>query len=486
MESIRGSRLAGVRLTLAVVLGVAVASPGLFALDFSGRTDTGYPFEYGDNESVNRAWNTHSLELGILPGLSFDLYGGLRGAFGAVPSAGTVLLSLSDAQNDSQASWIDYDLYAANLRYSSSNYGLALGRLQDQPGARASFDGLSAWPEPPPWLRVEAFGGIPWSDPSLIRAAQSISDALSAGSLEGGANLTATLLDGSLALSGGYLYLAQLSPSAGTIGASSNLITDNVVRASTSWSPAMALSAGASLSLVNFAPVDLSCWAGGLVEAARLSYSLTGDVQFVDAASFGSSLSSFAAILGAADSYLSATLLLSEDLGSFFLPKAGPISSLSLDAGLDHRQPLSGTASETDPGYEQFRIGPSIGLPFGLGLSGYYNYLLPSGDFGTSISAFGGEISEKLGAFKFRLGSSFSANSWESDVSGTSYSDSFAAQQYYLRASWKVTKSFDLQLRASYEYSEQTSITDAFTGSTDLDASGRSNVRAEIRAGYRY
>lgn len=480
----RGSRRAGA--VLALGLAGLIAGPGLFALDLSGRTDTGYRLDYGDTTLVNRAWNSHSLELGIMPGLSFSLYGGLNGSFGGAPAAGTVLLSLPDARNGSTASWVDYNLYEARLSYSASVFGLSFGRQANQPGAMASFDGLSAWANPLPWLRLEAFGGLPWSDPSLLRAATGYADALSAGELEGGLNLSATLLEGSLSLSGGYVYLAQTTPSSGAIGAATSLKTNQLVRASASYAPSALLSAGLSCSLVDFAPVDAAFWAGGLVETAHLSYSLNGDLQLVDAASFGSSLSSFAAILGASDAYLSASAALSEDLGAFFLPAEGLLRRLSLDAGFDHRQPLTGSASATDPGFEQFRVGPSLGFAYGLGLSGYYNYLLPASGFGTSINAFGGELSEKVQAFDIRVGTSFSANSWEQDVSGTTYSDSFAAQQYYLRAKWKLSKALDLQLRASYETSQQTSIVDAFTGSTDLNASPRSQIRAEIRAGYRY
>ena len=482
MEKYRGSRQAGAKMALVAALGFAIAAPGLFALDLSGRTDTGYRLDYGDNAMINRAWNTHSLELGIMPGLKFSMYGGLLGAFGANPAAGTDLINLPAAQNGNAATWVDYDLYTASLAYFDTSYGVSVGRLNNQPGAMASFDGVAAWVAPNSWLRVDMFGGLPWSDASLLRA----SSAFSGSNLEGGATLSATLMQGNLGLSGGYVYLAQTTPSLGTIGASSSNVTNQVVRASASYSASSALSAGASATLVNFAPVDAAIWAGGMVDAVRLSYSVNGDVQFVGASSFGSSLSNFAAILGAADSYLSGSIDLSDDIGSFFLPKNGVVTSLSLDAGFDHRQPLSGKATETDPGYEQFRVGPAMGLAFGLGLSGYYNALIPAADFDTAINSFGGEISEKVDAFDFRLGTSFSANNWEEDIAGTTYLDSFAAQQYYLRAKYKVTKALDLQVRGSYETSKQTSIINAFTGTSDLNASPRTVIRAELRAGYRY
>ncbi|HUX40174.1 MAG TPA: hypothetical protein VMV83_03315 [Rectinemataceae bacterium] len=481
MEKYRGSRQVGARFALVAALGFAIAAPGLFALDLSGRTDTGYRLDYGDNAMINRAWNTHSLDIGIMPGLKFSMYGGLDGSFGAAPAAGTVLISLPDAQNGETASWVDYDLYTASIAYTAPTFGLALGRLSNQPGAMASFDGLSAWVAPMSWLRVDLFGGLPYSDASLVRAA----NAYTGSNLEGGASLSANLFDEALNLSAGYVYLSQATPTAGTIAASANTVVNQVLRASASWSSSSELSAGASATLVNFNPVDSAVWVGGMIDAARLSYSLNGDLQFLNAADFGASLSNFAAILGAADPYLSASVDLSEDFGGFFLPKGGLVSSLTLDAGYDHRQPLTGSATISDPGYEQFRVGPSVSLAMGLALSGYYNYLLPASGYGTSINAFGGEIGQKVDAFDFRLGTSFSASSWQEDVAGV-YTDSFAAQQYYLQARWKATKALNFQFKASYETSQQTSIINAFAGSSDLDASPRSDIHVELRAGYRY
>jgi len=485
MEKYRGSRSAVARFALAAALGLVVAAPGLFALDLSGRTDTGYRLDYADSATVNRAWNTHSLDLGILPGLDFSMYGGLEGTFGTASTSGTVLMSLPDAQNGDSVNWVDYDLYTASLTYSMPTFGLSFGRLDNQPGAMASFDGLSAWVAPLSWLRVDLFGGVPWSDASLVRFATNEGNLVSAGNLEGGATLSATLPGSNLSLSGGYAYLAQTTPVDGTIAASSSLITDQVVRASATWSPLSYVSAGVNGTLVDYAPVDASLWLGGVLDAAHLSYNANGDVQFVGASSFGASLSNFAAILGAANSYLSASVDLSEDLGAFFLPQGGPVTYFDLDAGYDHRQTLSSTQVENDPSYEQFRVGPALGFAFGLGLYGYYNYLSPTGGFEESINAFGGEISEKVAAFEFRLGTSFSANTWEEDANTIEYNDSFAAQEYYVSAKYKASKALDLNFKGSYETAQQTLNVSASDGSQS-DAGQPYAVHVELSAGYKY
>jgi len=479
MERNRGSGQGGARVALAGVLALAMGS-ALFALDLSGRTDTGYRLGMGDGATLNGAWNTHSLELGLGGGLRLSLYGGLDAAFGSAPAAGTVLISLPAARNGGAATWFDYNLYSAAFEYDSELFGLRAGRLASQPGAALSFDGLSLWVQPLSWLRIEAFGGLPFSDASLIRVATG----LSSGDLEGGALLTADLLEGRLGLSGGYVYLKQNTATAGTIAAATEARTNQVVRASASWMGGSLFSAGAAATLVDFAPLAASLWAGGSLDALHLSYTLNGDVQLVDASGLGESFSDFAAILGSAKGYLAASASLSENLLGF-MPGLKPFKALSLDLAFDHRQSL-GTAVSGESAYEQFRVGPSLAFDFGLAISGYYNLLIPQADFGTNISAFGGELREKFGAFDLRLGTSFTANDWESDPTGMVYTDSFAAQQYYLRAGMKVTKALDLQVRASYESSKQTSIVDAFTGLTDPNASPRTTIRAEIRAGYRY
>jgi hypothetical protein len=503
MHQYLGSKRRRRSLALAGALALVVAIPGVAALDVKGRTDTGYSLSTGDSALVNRVYNTHTLDLGLAPGMSVSLYGGLSSAFGPGPGAGNILRNLNDAYNGNAATWVDYNLYAASFQYSSSLFGLSVGRRDSLLTELSAYDGLNVWVAPLPWLRVEAFGGIPWQDPSLLRLATSLSNEISKGALEAGAKVRVSLLGDTLSVSGEWTYLSQLNETTALIGGSTSLDTDQVARFSASYSPAEWLSAGASGSLVNWLPLDASAWAAGYVQGLHLSYGLNANVQALDIGALGEQFSSFSDLLGAAQPFIALSGDLSEEI-SGFLPANPILKSASIDLGFGHRQPLdTGKASKFNPSWNEFRAGPSLAFAGGFSVSGYYSLLLTDATGQTAtpantINGFGGELREKLGALDLRLGTSFSANEWDSSYTAYSMVDKFAAQDYYLRAKYQLSKALDLSLKASYETALLASITTltpvntdtltpAYTlDTTDLNSAARNTLHFEIRAGFRY
>ncbi|MEI6875056.1 MAG: hypothetical protein WCL50_07985 [Spirochaetota bacterium] len=487
-------------LALFAVLVFAIAFPGI-ALDLSGRTDTGYRLDWGSDSMVNRVFNNHSLELGISEGFGFSMYGGLQAAMRGT-DAGLPYTGLLEAENDAKSRWVDYSLFLADLHYSTTFFGLSFGRKVSNELGAAPYDGLSAWVAPLPGFRVEAYGGIPWNDPSLLRIGTSISGALSAGALEAGAKLSAGFLDEALQVSLGYLYSAQTKFNSSQIGAASSTVKNQLLDASGSMYLGDWLSAGAKVSLIDWnpLPVNAGVWADGLVEAAHLNYTANASVQAIDITVFGQSFSSFYTLLGASHPYVSVACNLSEEV-SAFLPPSTLLKSATFDVAYEHRQPLlSSDGSRFNTAYDEFRLGPAFAFGPGLSLSGYYSLLLTdkSKSMDNTINSFGGEIREKIGAFDIRLGTAFTANKWQADYATQTISDEFAAQDYYLKGAWKVSKALDLSLRAYWETALLASIssstavnTDALTPAfailaSDPNGAARNSLRVEIRAGYRY
>lgn len=484
MQSNRGSRTSRPCGALAAMIVFALVAQGVAALDFSGRVDSGYRLDYDDPVAINRVFSYQNFDMGLGEGLSLTFNGGLLSAIGSNSSAGISIRGLDDARNDADAdkdnlgTWVDYQLFGMKVAYQSDLVGVQVGRLSDWSGAASAFDGAGATLSPLSFLRIRAFGGMPYSDGSVIRAIRSYPSKIGNGELEAGATFGLSLLDDKLALSAGYLYLAQSTDVDALIGSASNVVKNQTLRGSMSFAPATWLSTSLNATMIDFKPTYASFNANGLVDPLHLRYNLGGTVQLLAAAALGNSFNSFAAILGSANPYFSGSASVSEELGGF-IPTGGLLKSVALDASVGRRQPLvASDVAQANPTITEFRAGPSLAFGFGLSANGYYSYVLS--DSGSAkpetINAFGGELRYRKTPLDIRAGTAFTANEWTEDYLGSGYHDTFNAQTYYVRAKVNVTKTFDVQARMTYESSVLASVTGSAT----------STVRAEVRAGYRF
>jgi hypothetical protein len=146
-----------------------------------------------------------------------------------------------------------------------------------------------------------------------------------------------------------------------------------------------------------------------------------------------------------------------------------------------------------NPQYDQFRAGLLLAVRGDWSLLVDYNLLLSSG-LENNLHVIGGELAKKWDRIEFQLGSSFYANRFQSDYTQTVFTDSFFSQEYYLRAKWRISRAFDLSVRATYEHVLLSSLTSAdkvndlvvYEPMTELFSEPRDYFRLDIRTGYRY
>jgi hypothetical protein len=500
---LRRSSLA-VALVLLGLLGVLVPAG---ALDYTGRIDTRYLFRAGDNAFGNNVYNYHSLELSLFTGLTFSWYGGVIASLNpTVNSYGVVntldgttelsdnaLRNLQDAGNPGQ--YVNYTLYSAFVKYNAGIFGATLGRCNPADYDLIRFDGLFAWAQPLDWLRVEAFGGLPWHY-AFISNPSDILQSWTSGELAAGGGVDLTFLDEALKFSVKYLYLQEATASSGLIGSTSStyMSADSLTKAYVSWSGWDWLNAGAGATAFDLSPLGANAWVSGTIEFLHLSYYADFQSQFIDVSAISDRLTQFAAILTSSNPYLDGSVSLTEELGAFFLPQKGFLTGIELELTYEHRQPVyASDLSMFNPQYDQFRIGTLLGANGGWTMQLFYSLLLTSGVQNT-LHVVGGEIGRKWDAFDIRLGSSFNASQYQTDYTQTVLQDSFYAQEYYLRGKWQINRSFDVSLRAAYENILLTSITSGQPLNTDVTAASLSTLndtlrnyfRVDLRAGFRY
>jgi hypothetical protein len=134
-----------------------------------------------------------------------------------------------------------------------------------------------------------------------------------------------------------------------------------------------------------------------------------------------------------------------------------------------------------------------LGAQGGWTLQAFYSLVLTSGIENT-LHVVGGEIGRKWSFLDVRLGSSFNASLYQTDYTQTIMEDSFFAQEYYLKVKWRVSRSFDVSLKAAYENVLLSSITGSTPVNPDVDYAyvaglddyGRNYFRFEVRASFRY
>lgn len=487
---------------------VAVALLGLLgalapagALEYTGRVDTRYVFQTGDNAFGNDVYNYHSLELSLFKGLTFSWYGGviasLSPRFNEVTSSGAeasdnAFRTLQDAGNPGQ--YINYTIYSAFVKYDAGVFGVIVGRSAPADYELTRFDGLTIWVAPMEWLRVEAFGGLPWHYAFVSNPAD-ISQYWTAGEIAAGGGVDLQFFDETLKFSAKYIYLRQVTNSYGTISNTSStyLSSDSLAKASVSYSALTWLNAGAGGSFLGTSPLGVNAWVSGSLEELQLSYSGNFGMQLIDVSSISDRLTEFSSLLTASNPYLDASIALTESFARL-LRTGGFMTDVEVELGYEHRQPLSAADQAMfNPQYDQFRVGTLLGARGGWTLQAFYSLLLTSGTQNT-LHVVGGEIGKKWSSFDVRLGSSFNASLYETDYTQTVLQESFYAQEYYLRAKWQINRSFDVSLRAAYENVLLTSITSAdpvntdvaYAGMTGLNNSSRNYFRFDVRAGFRY
>ena len=496
------SCLKGWAVVAALLATLAAAQPA-HALDLHGRIDTRYQLQAGDDALDNEVFQYQSLDLSLLSNLSFLWDGGIRkdfnGTINTVTSDGTeqtniAFRGLPDAVNPDQT--IEYRIYSACLKYSLGFLGAQLGRSTADEYEFSSYDGLMLWVAPFDWLRLEAFGGKPWHYGPLFSVGGVVDLNAYWGPDEwvAGGGLDLAFLDGGLKVSVRYLWLREEAQLDSQVGAASStyLATDNLAKARIVIAPWQTLSLGASGSFLNFSPRSATAWVQGSLEPVLTSFALSGSMQFIDISAIADRLTQFSAFLTSSHPYLSASADVSKNFAEFF-PRPWFLSDIELELGYEHRQPLyASDLSQFNPQYDQFRVGTLLATRDKWSLLVYYNLVLTSGTENT-LHAVGGEIAKKWDPVDVRLGSSFNVNLYETNYTGTVVSDSFYAQEYYLKVKWAITKFLDLSLKGAYEMVELSSLTSAEAGSylvyapmTELFAQPRRYLSFDLRLGFRY
>jgi len=488
-----------IRTVSVVVLLLAAFGPlsqTAAALDLQARVETRYQLQIGDGALDNDVYQYHSLQLPFLKSFSFGWSGGLRkdldGTTDGTASAeqnDLALRGLPDAVNADQS--LEYRIYSAFLRFEARRFGALVGRYNPQDYAFSQFDGLLLWASPLDWLRLETFGGKPWHY-GYLSDFQTYWDAEE---LIVGGGADASFLGDSLRLALRYQYLKELTSRDALIGepADTYIASDHLSRLRGTWAAAPWLEAGVQASLLDLNLKSWELWVNGNIERLLASYSLGFAMQFVDIADLSDRLTLYSALLGASHPYLSATVGLSKDFTDL-LGFRGFCTALQFELGYEHRQPLRAEdLSMFNPQYDQFRAGLLLAIRGDWSLLVDYNLLLSSG-LQNNLHVVGGELAKKWDKIEFQLGSSFYANRFQSDYTQTVFSDSFFSQEYYLKAKWKISRAFDLSVRATYEHVLLSSLTSAekvndlvvYEPLTELFSEPRDYFRLDIRTGYRY
>lgn len=482
-----------------VLLGLLGVLAPVGALDYTGRIDTRYRFQMGDNAFGNNIYNYHSLELSLEKNFTFSWYGGVIASLNdkvntlnGTEASDNALRTLQDAGNGGR--YVDYRIYSAYLKYDTGVFGAILGRCNPADYEITRFDGLIIWVAPFEWLKLEAFGGFPWhyayaADPLNIPQYRG------AGEIAAGGGADFRFFDEALKFSLKYLFLQEVTRSDGLISSSpaTYLSADSLIKGSASYAPLPWLNAGATGSALGLSPLSIRAWVSGDLESIHLTYSADIQMQLIDVSAISDRLTEFSALLTASNPYVDASVALTENFAGFF-PPGGFLSDVELELTYEHRQPVTpADLSMFNPQYDQFRVAALLGAKGGWSLQAFYSFLLTSGVQNT-LHVVGGEIGKKWSFLDVRLGSSFNASLYETDYTQTVMQDSFYAQEFYLRVKWQINRSFDVSLKAAYENVLLSSITSTQPVNTDVDYAAmaglnnaaRNYFRLDVRAGFRY
>ncbi len=488
----------------AAVIALFVAAQPGSAVDFQGRIDTRYELQAGDNAFDNQVFQFHSFTLSFLSNLSLVWNGGIRKDFNNTINTVTVdgveqtniaFRGLADAVDVDQT--IEYTIYSAYLKYTLGIYGALLGRIIPDPDYEfSSFDGLLLWATPNDWLRVEGFIGKPWHYGPLINVggAVDLDTYWKADEVVTGVGSDFSFADSGLKLSLRYLRLQEETQLNTQVGAapSTFLPVGNLSKARIMFSPLDTLNAGATAAFIDFNPRSAMAWANGSLEPYLTSFALNYAMQFIDISEISDQLTQFSAFLTASHPYLSASADVSKDFAELF-GKPELLSNVELELSYEHRQPLNSSDLSTfNPQYDQLRVGTLLATRDRWSLLVYYNVLFSSGLVST-LQTVGGEIGKKWDPFDVRVGSSFNANVFETDYTATVVTDSFYAQEYYLKVKWNITRLWDLTVKGSYENVQLSSLTTAptagilvFAPATTLFSQPRNYFALDVRLGFRY
>ena len=143
--------------------------------------------------------------------------------------------------------------------------------------------------------------------------------------------------------------------------------------------------------------------------------------------------------------------------------------------------------------YDQFGIGTLFATASDWALLLSYTFVMTQ-DIQNDIHWVGGEIAKKWEKIDARLGSSFTANIYETNYTQTVVEDSFYAQEYYLKLKWLINRSLDLAFKATYENVRLTSLTSegkineevVYPPMTELITEPRNYFTFDIRTGYKF
>jgi hypothetical protein len=484
-----------------VLLGLLGVLAPAGALDYTGRIDTRYRLQMGDNAIKNDIYNYHFLELTFLKNFTFSWYGGVIASLNErvnilsvdlTEASNNALQTLPDAANAGQ--YVNYRIYSAYLKYDAGVFGAILGRCNPVDYELTRFDGLMIWAAPFEWLKLEAFGGLPWHYAYAANLAD-IPQYWGAGEMAAGGGADFLFFDEALKLSLKYIFLREVTRSDGLISASpaTFLSADSLAKGSVSFAPWPWLNAGAAGSVLGVSPLSVRAWVSGAIDPLSLTYAGDFSMQLLDVSAVSDRITEFSSLLTASHPYFDVSAALTENFAGFF-PTGGILSDVELELTWEHRQPVtSADQSMFNPQYDQFRVATLLAAKGGWTLQAFYAFLLTSGVQNT-LHVVGGEIGKKWSSLDVRLGSSFNASLYQTDYTQTVMQDSFYAQEYYLRVKWQINRSFDVSLKGAYENALLTSITSGQPVNTDVDYAGmaglnyglRNYFRFEVRAGFRY
>jgi hypothetical protein len=481
------------------LLGPGAVRVGAFDLPaYTGRIETRYSLEAGDNAFDHDLYNYHSLQLSFSRNLTFSWYGGIIASLSptvntlanGIETSDNALRSLQDAGNPGQ--YVNYTIYSTYLKYDAGLFGATLGRSNPE-DYQLIFDGLTAWVSPFEWLKLNALGGVPWHYSYVANPFNAVQN-WQTGELAVGGGAEARFLNDVILFSATYLFLREVTDTSGQIGSvATYLSSDSLTRASVSFSPWPWLSGGAGGSFLDLSPLSARAWLSGSIEPIHLSYSADFEAQMIGVSAVSDRFTEFSSILTASDPYLDASVTLTEDFAGF-MRRGGLLSDVELDLTYEHRQPVSpADQSMFNPQYDQFRVATMLGAAGGWSLQAFFTVLLTSG-LQNDLYVVGGELGRKWSSLDVRLGSSFNASLYETDYTQTVLQDSFYAQEYYLKVKWQITRSVDVSVKGGYENILLTSITSGVplnpavqsAPMTTLNDGARSYFRFELRTSFRY
>jgi hypothetical protein len=481
------------------VCALLIASNSATAFDYTGRIDTRYKLQIGDNATDNDIYQYHFFNLLPSERWSIEWYGQLRkdldgytdeAPAGDEEKTDAAFRGLSDAVNLDQT-W-EYRIYKAYVQYNTEKIGGLIGRTSLDEYEYSQVDGIMLWGTPVHWLRLEGFGGKPWHYYNYINNSD---DYWIDGEYTLGAGADFLLYDQRLNFYVRYLYLRETTQSNALISEPEDtyLSDDHVSKLRVNYFHEYWLRTGLAMSFLNIDPRDIHIWANGTFDQILLSYYVEYYTQFIDINDLGDSLTKFSALLTASHPYMRFTADISQSFANI-LNLSGALEDLELQFIYEHRQPIdSANESQFNPTYNMFNIGTIFAFRNYWYFMIFFEYIKTTG-LKNDIATIGGEVAKKWDKLKLQLGSSYYVSKYETDYTQTIIEDSFYAQEYYFRSKWKATKSLDVSFKTSFEVVKLTSLTSTdkvndavvYEPITTIIDDPRYYVTFDIRVGYNF